>query len=167
MSEPGHITLWMPESDPNILAAVGKLAEEASELSGRCARSIIQGLEAIDPETMRTNRREMEREIADVEACIANLRERYGIQPMPQRTDGKLIGYRRWHDLIDDEMGNTPVGIIDPIKPTDLAPPKMHRDEARGKGFTGNSCATCGSMQMQIAGHCEVCSACGSTTGCS
>jgi len=57
--------------------------------------------------------------------------------------------------------------IIDPVKPTDIAPPKMQRDEARGKGFTGNSCATCGSMEMQIAGHCEVCSACGTTTGCS
>jgi len=64
--------------------------------------------------------------------------------------------------------GASPIPIIiDPVKSTDIAPPKMHRDEARGKGFTGNSCATCGSMEMQIAGHCEVCSACGTTTGCS
>ena len=49
----------------------------------------------------------------------------------------------------------------------DIAQPKMHRDEARGKGFTGNSCVSCGSMEMQIAGHCEVCSSCGTTTGCS
>lgn len=45
--------------------------------------------------------------------------------------------------------------------------PKMTREEARGKGFTGNVCNICGSMEMQIAGHCEVCTSCGTTTGCS
>lgn len=38
---------------------------------------------------------------------------------------------------------------------------------ARQQGFTGDACHICGSMRMQIAGHCTVCSDCGSTTGCS
>jgi hypothetical protein len=49
----------------------------------------------------------------------------------------------------------------------DPGPRKMTREEARGKGFTGNTCSHCGSSEMQVAGHCEVCASCGTTTGCS
>lgn len=38
---------------------------------------------------------------------------------------------------------------------------------ARQMGFTGDACHVCGSLRMQIAGHCTVCSDCGTTTGCS
>lgn len=41
------------------------------------------------------------------------------------------------------------------------------REEAVGHGYTGNQCDHCGSMAMQVAGHCEVCADCGTTTGCS
>lgn len=51
---------------------------------------------------------------------------------------------------------------------TTAAPPRAEsRQEARGKGFTGNMCSVCGSIHMVVAGHCEVCTSCGSTTGCS
>lgn len=51
--------------------------------------------------------------------------------------------------------------------PTTVGPAAMSRDQAKGSGFTGNQCANCGSMQMKVSGHCEVCSECGTTTGCS
>lgn len=54
--------------------------------------------------------------------------------------------------------------------PTTAAPPvdeRQQREVARSKGFTGNVCDQCGSMEMKISGHCEVCSSCGTTTGCS
>lgn len=51
--------------------------------------------------------------------------------------------------------------------PTTVGPAAMSRDQAKGSGFTGNQCASCGSMQMKVSGHCEVCSECGTTTGCS
>lgn len=38
---------------------------------------------------------------------------------------------------------------------------------ARYMGFTGNTCTNCQSTRMQVAGHCEVCCDCGTTTGCS
>ncbi len=41
------------------------------------------------------------------------------------------------------------------------------REEAKTKGYTGDQCDNCGSMQMRIAGHCMVCESCGTTTGCS
>lgn len=38
---------------------------------------------------------------------------------------------------------------------------------ARAKGFTGNVCTHCGSSEMKISGHCEVCTSCGESSGCS
>jgi formate dehydrogenase maturation protein FdhE len=51
--------------------------------------------------------------------------------------------------------------------PTSIGPASISRDVARQQGFTGDSCNTCGSMKMQVAGHCTVCAECGTTTGCS
>ena len=48
-----------------------------------------------------------------------------------------------------------------------VTPTLMSVEEARGKGYTGNSCQDCGSVKMKIAGHCEVCEDCGSSSGCS
>lgn len=39
--------------------------------------------------------------------------------------------------------------------------------EAKAKGYTGESCSTCGSMKLKRNGSCEVCEDCGATTGCS
>lgn len=39
--------------------------------------------------------------------------------------------------------------------------------QMRQQGFTGNTCSNCGGSRMLVAGHCEVCSDCGTTTGCS
>ncbi|XAI96317.1 class II ribonucleotide reductase [Microcystis phage Mae-JY30] len=46
-------------------------------------------------------------------------------------------------------------------------PPKISRAQAAHMGFTGNQCASCGSMQMVRNGTCEKCNDCGATTGCS
>lgn len=37
----------------------------------------------------------------------------------------------------------------------------------RDMGYTGNVCSSCGGVRMMVAGHCEVCADCGTTTGCS
>lgn len=55
----------------------------------------------------------------------------------------------------------------DPIKPTDLGPMKLDREQATQLGFTGNMCNACGGMQMVRNGTCEKCTVCGETTGCS
>ncbi len=44
---------------------------------------------------------------------------------------------------------------------------QITRLEAKAHGFTGNQCTNCNSMKMQVAGHCECCADCGTTTGCS
>lgn len=39
--------------------------------------------------------------------------------------------------------------------------------DPKAMGYTGNTCNACQGTRMMIAGHCEVCSDCGTTTGCS
>lgn len=97
----GIITAWMPETDQHTLAVLGKMAEEANELAGACARAIIQGIDGVDPATGRTNREEIGREFADVVACFHQFKDRIGVAMDPSRTDQKYAGFDRWHDLID------------------------------------------------------------------
>lgn len=96
-----HITAWMPETDQHRLAVLGKLIEECNELAGRAARCIIQGLDAIDPDSGRLNWEELAREIADVNACIWQVSDRFAIGPDDLRVAAKHAGFDRWHDLID------------------------------------------------------------------
>jgi ribonucleoside-diphosphate reductase alpha chain len=41
------------------------------------------------------------------------------------------------------------------------------RDQAKRAGYTGESCATCGSVRVRRNGTCVVCEDCGTTSGCS
>ncbi|MCE9502051.1 MAG: hypothetical protein K8R21_16340, partial [Leptospira sp.] len=43
----------------------------------------------------------------------------------------------------------------------------QNKEEARIKGYTGDSCIECGSFQMVRNGSCLKCNSCGATTGCS
>ncbi|WP_173087338.1 hypothetical protein [Devosia sp. 1635] len=97
------ITAWIPEQDQHRLAVLGKLAEECNELGARAARCIIHGIDEIDPATGRANRHELEREIADVLACIGQAEARLGLSEMAQRTHNKSNGFDRWHELIDQD----------------------------------------------------------------
>lgn len=38
---------------------------------------------------------------------------------------------------------------------------------ARQQGYTGDCCSHCHQFRMKQSGHCMVCDACGTTTGCS
>jgi hypothetical protein len=105
MSEPINKTIspWMPETNQIKLAVLGKLVEECNELSGRAARSIIQGLDENDPSTGRTNREELEREIADVEACIAIAKLNLQLLVSLDRLVDKQSGFLRWHEMIEEQ----------------------------------------------------------------
>jgi hypothetical protein len=98
----GIITAWFPEQDRHRLAVLGKLVEELNECSARAARCIIHGIDEIDPDTGLTNRAELEREIADVDACLMQARQRLGILGDIDRVMNKNAGFNRWHGLIDE-----------------------------------------------------------------
>lgn len=105
MAEPiqGTISAWMPEQDQHRLACLGKLIEECNELAARAARCIIHGLDETDPASGRTNREELAREMADVEACMHQAEQRLDVDWMAKRAIDKSDGLNRWHDLIDSE----------------------------------------------------------------
>lgn len=96
----GQISPWMPEQDRLRLAMLGKLLEELGEATQRAARCITHGIDEIDPDTGRTNRVELEREIADVRACTTVLDEDLDVKFDRDRWLEKLNGFRDWHNLI-------------------------------------------------------------------
>lgn len=99
MSE-GTISPWMPEQDRIRLAVLGKLIEECTELAGRAARCIIQGIDERDPATGRRNREELGREMSDVTACIHMAEEILRVTRTHGRMASKRAGFRRWHEII-------------------------------------------------------------------
>lgn len=98
-----QISPWMPEQDRVRLAALGKLIEECNELSARAARCIVQGIDELDPDTGRTNRAELEREIADVYATIMVVEVGQNLGYLRERIANKISGFERWHALIGGE----------------------------------------------------------------
>lgn len=59
---------WKPDDDPRQARRIGKTTEEVNELGAVLARISIQGLDAIDPGSGKTNRVRLEEELAD---CFA------------------------------------------------------------------------------------------------
>jgi hypothetical protein len=105
----GIITAWIPEPDPHVRAAVGKLAEELNEAAKVCARIAIQGIDGIDPASGRTNREELFRELADIMAAT-DVTEIFVPPPptidMAARRIGKRNGFLKWHGMIRDHFDN-------------------------------------------------------------
>jgi hypothetical protein len=98
-----QISAWMTEQDRLTLAVLTKLAEECNELAGRAVRCIAQGIDEDDPKSGRANREELNREIADVAACIEVAQQFFMLSALHDRADKKLAGYRRWHEMIKAE----------------------------------------------------------------
>jgi len=61
---------WTPDEDQHQTRRVGKTLEEMGESVAVLARISIQGLDAVDPGTGKTNRQRLQDELADVRAQI-------------------------------------------------------------------------------------------------
>lgn len=65
---------WVPDDNPHQARRLGKTAEEVCELGSVLARISIQGIDAIDPSSGKTNRQRLLDETADVIAqCDCNM----------------------------------------------------------------------------------------------
>lgn len=64
------ISAWIPDDDPLLQRRMGKTLEELGELVAVCARIKIQGLDAIDPASGKTNRQRLIEESGDVSAQL-------------------------------------------------------------------------------------------------
>lgn len=96
----GRISPWMPEQDRIRLALLGKLVEELGEATQRAARCITHGIDEVDPDTGRSNREELARELADVDAAAADACRMLLIPRLDERVSEKKAGFFRWRQLI-------------------------------------------------------------------
>lgn len=97
-------TGWIPEADPHMVAAVGKLGEELCEAALVCFRMLIQGVGASDPKTMVPNITALEKELTDVRATSKFVGNYLPISDRPERYHDKISGYHNWHNLIDEHL---------------------------------------------------------------
>lgn len=93
---------WHPERNLEFVGMIGKLGEEASELAGHCCRIVIQGVFADDPGTGQSNVSKLQDEIADVEACIALVKARMGLdeRAIRPRVSAKFDYKTPWLDWL-------------------------------------------------------------------
>lgn len=92
---------WHPMKDPVDLKHLGKLAEEVNELGSAIARCIIQGIDEVEPVTLKSNRQWLEDEIADVLAGIELATQRFNLNWMSidTRKERKMAHLAAWHKL--------------------------------------------------------------------
>jgi len=93
------MTPWHPITDPSDLKRLGKLAEEAGELCSAVSRCIIQGINAREPTTDKSNETWLEEEIADVLANIELTVDHFTLDKtyIRERIELKLGLLRAWH----------------------------------------------------------------------
>lgn len=100
----GLINPWRPEPDTVLHQALGKTAEECTELAGAAVRCLIQGYVESEPITGKHNYIHVREEIADVLAVIDWL-----IEVRPElnargsaRYQRKLDGFREWQEMLGE-----------------------------------------------------------------
>lgn len=98
---------WRPMTDTAALRHLGKLAEEASELTSAVARCIIQGICEVHPVTGKPNSQWLEEEIADVLANIKLTTLHFGLDAnaIIERAEDKIAKLGEWHTIMEQKNG--------------------------------------------------------------
>lgn len=95
---------WHPITNQLDLKHLGKLGEEACELGAALFRTIIQGIDELDPDTGKSNRSQVSDEIADVKAnmelVIGHLR--LATSEIEARSQRKIAHLKGWHAEADE-----------------------------------------------------------------
>lgn len=90
---------WHPMSDPVDIKHVGKLIEELGEAVSALARALIQGIDEVEPETLKPNRAWIQDEFADILAGMALAEDRFNLIIDQDRIDRKVAHLTQWHNL--------------------------------------------------------------------
>jgi hypothetical protein len=95
---------WQPITNPKELKYIGKLGEEVCECGSALFRCVIQGIDEVEPETLKPNRQWLEEEIGDVLAGIKLAREYFNLDwdKIQARRDKKVELLHAWHDALED-----------------------------------------------------------------
>lgn len=97
---------WKPITDPVLLKYLGKTGEETNELGGICCRMIIQGVDGVNPETQKPNKKSLEDEIADVLSCCHLLIEKLNLnqQHIHDRMVWKMEFLKPLHEVAANNL---------------------------------------------------------------
>lgn len=92
---------WHPIKDSTDLKTLGKLGEECGELSAIVSRCIIQGVQEQEPVTRKYNNVALEQEIADVQANIDLVIQRFSLDTnfIAKRRAEKKEKLLIWHRM--------------------------------------------------------------------
>lgn len=97
---------WQVMTSPIGLRRLGKLGEESGELMAVVCRSVIQGLDEVDPGSGKMNRQRLHEEIADVLAqCFCTIRA-LGMDStfIRQRAHQKQSEMVQWEDMYPENV---------------------------------------------------------------
>jgi hypothetical protein len=72
-------SMWEPITNRADLAVLGKFGEELCEGGASIFRTIIQGLDEVEPATGKVNRQWVHDEIADIEAMIEHMKIHFSL----------------------------------------------------------------------------------------
>lgn len=92
---------WHPMTIAGDIKHIGKLGEESAELAQVCCRCIIQGTEETNPDDGVKNRDWLANEIADVEANIELVKQRFKLDrtAIRERKFAKVARLAEWHKM--------------------------------------------------------------------
>lgn len=96
------VSPWTPMTDVVDIKHIGKLGEEAGELSTVAARCLIQGINESEPVSGKPNRQWLMEEIADVEAGMELSKRRFNLDRefIEARKQRKMAGLIKWHQML-------------------------------------------------------------------
>ena len=104
------IQKWVPDTDPRQERRIGKTGEEVNELGAVLFRIQIQGIDAIDPASGKTNRQRFIEEMADVTAQIEINLEHFSIDAnRGSAFDARVVDKKNQMSEWEAHF-NTPVG---------------------------------------------------------
>lgn len=93
---------WQPMSDPVDIAVIGKALEERGEAIAAMGRALIQGMDGTEPGTGKSNRQNVQDELADEAATGAHVIAHFGLNrdEMPARVQRKHGHLARWFAML-------------------------------------------------------------------
>jgi hypothetical protein len=100
VKQPDLVSPWHPMQDPVDVKTLGKLTEELGEGVQVVARCLIQGIGELHPISGKSNKIWLEEEIADIEASIELVKERFKLNrdAVSTRKQRKIVYLRQWHE---------------------------------------------------------------------
>lgn len=95
---------WVSEPNPTIQRRIGKMGEEATELSKVCFRILLQGIHGIDPANGKSNIIALTEEIADVmtQCELAVMQFQLSESVIHKRIVHKKKQMEEWERLMED-----------------------------------------------------------------